>query len=258
MEHDSIVSNTEIGAAIKRRRNELTWSLEKLGSMIYVSGQQIQRYETGENSLTAEKLQEIAHALSVPICYFFLNGPSKEIAQQNECYEFFTNFRSLDNTDMKALVTDFVRIAAFKRNEKSVPALRLGHYMKQNPILLVDDDEQVLSITRLFLEYEGYRNLHVIQDSRSVIPLLKEKEVSMIVLDLMMPHIQGSELLSTLKNDFPKIPVIIMTAIGDMDIAEECKKLGALDFLVKPVDPETLLSAIEKTMKKMMTNHPMA
>ena len=72
----------------------------------------------------------------------------------------------------------------------------------------------------------------------------------MIVLDLMMPHIPGSELLSTLRNDFPKIPVIIMTAIGDMDIAEECKKLGALDFLVKPVAPETLLSAIEKTMKK--------
>ena len=122
--------------------------------------------------------------------------------------------------------------------------------MKQNRILLVDDDEQVLSITKLFLEYEGYRNLYVIQDSRLVIPFLKEKEVSMIVMDLMMPHIMGNELLSTLRNEFPKIPVIIMTAIGDMEIAEECKKLGALDYLVKPVDPATLLSAIEKTMKK--------
>jgi len=195
------------------------------------------------------KLQEIAHALSVPICYFLLNGSSQKSPQQNECYELFTNFKKLDNTKMKAMITDFMRIAAHKRNNMSVPALRLGHYTKQNPILLVDDDEQVLFITRLFLESEGYSNLHLIQDSRLVIPFLKEKEVSMIVLDLMMPHIMGNELLSMLRNDFPKIPVIIMTAIGDMDIAEDCNKLKISDFLVKPVGPETLLSAIEKAMK---------
>lgn len=249
MEHDSIVSNTQVGAAIKRRRNELMWSLEKLGSMIHVSGQQIQRYETGENSLSVEKLQELALALSVPICYFFLEGFSQKMARTNECYEFYTNFRNLYDKDTKSLVTDFVRLAAQKGNKLGVPALWLGKHMKQNPILLVDDDEQVLSITRLFLECEGYRNLHVIQDSRLVIPFLKEKKVSMIVLDLMMPHIMGKEMLSTLRNDFPEIPVIIMTAMEDMEIAEECKKLGALDYLVKPVCPETLLSAIEKTMR---------
>jgi FixJ family two-component response regulator len=90
----------------------------------------------------------------------------------------------------------------------------------------------------------------VIQDSRLVIPFLKGKEVSTIVMDLMMPHTMGNELLSTLRDEFPKIPVIIITAIGDMGTAEECKKLGALDYLVKPVDPATFLSAIEKTMKK--------
>jgi CheY-like chemotaxis protein/transcriptional regulator with XRE-family HTH domain len=251
MEHVSIVSNSEIGAVIRRRRHELSWSLEKLGSMLNVSGQQIQRYESGENSLTVEKLQEIAHTLSVPICYFFFNGSSQKSAQPNECYEIFKNIRNLDNQDVKDMITDFVRIAVHKGNKGGVPALRLGHYMKQNPILLVDDDEQVLSITKLFLENEGYRNLHVIQDSRSVIPFLKEKEVSMILLDLMMPHISGKELLCTLRNDFPNIPVIIMTGIGDLEIAEECKKLGALDYLVKPVDPKTLLSAIEKAEESM-------
>jgi CheY-like chemotaxis protein len=248
MEHNSIVTNREIGAAIKRRRNELLWSLEKLGSMLHLSGQQIQRYETGENSLSVEKLQEIALALSVPIFYFFPDGFSQNLPHPNECDEFFTNFRNLDDKGMKSMVTDFVRIAAQKGDKGGVPALRFGHYMKQNPILLIDDDEQVLSITKLFLEMEGYRNLHMIQDSRLVIPFLKKKGVSMIVLDLMMPHIMGKELLSTIRNGFPKIPVIIMTAIGDLELAEECKMLGALDYLVKPVDPETLLSAIAKNM----------
>lgn len=159
------------------------------------------------------------------------------------------SFSQFLETDMKAMVTDFMRMAMQKGDNMSVPALRICHYTKQNPILLVDDDEQVLSITKLFLEGEGYRNLYMIQDSRSVIPFLKVNEVSMIVMDLMMPHIMGNELLSMLRNDFPKIPVIIMTATGDMDIAEECKKLGALDFLVKPVDPATFLSAIERSMK---------
>jgi len=126
-------------------------------------------------------------------------------------------------------------------------------YMKQKHILLVDDDEQVLSITKLFLEYEGYRNLHVIQDSRLVIPFLRENTVSMIVIDLMMPHIMGNELLYTLRDEFPKIPVIIMTATGDMDIAEECKKLGALDFLVKPVDPETSIVCYRKSNEKIIS-----
>jgi CheY-like chemotaxis protein/DNA-binding XRE family transcriptional regulator len=255
LEHNRILSNSEIGAAIRRRRNELLWSLEKLGNLLNVSGQQIQRYETGENSLTVEKLQEIAHVLSMPICYFFLDASSQRSAHLNECYELFTNFRNIHDKEMKSMVTNLVKLAAQKGGTRSVPALRLGHYMKQNAILLVDDDEQVLSITKLFLECEGYRNLHVIKDSRLVIPFLKQKEVSIIVLDLMMPHIMGKDLLSTLQNDFPKIPVIVMTAIGDIDLAEECKTLGALDYLVKPVYPETLLSAIEKSMKKIMGHH---
>jgi CheY-like chemotaxis protein len=249
MVHKSIVSNREIGAAIRRRRNELLWSLEKLGGMLHVSGQQIQRYETGENSLSVEKLQEIALALSVPLLYFFPVGISQNLAHPIECHEFFTNYSNLHDNDTKSMITEFVRIAAQKGDKRGVPALRFGHFVKQNPILLVDDDEQVLAITKLFLECEGYRNLHVIQDCRLVIPFLKENEVSLIVLDLMMPHIMGKELLSTLGNDFPDIPVIIMTAIGDMEIAEECKMQGALDYLVKPVNPETLLSAIEKTLK---------
>ncbi len=146
------------------------------------------------------------------------------------------------------MATDFVRIDA--QEEGKGGALQLGNYMKQNLIVLVDDDDQVLSITKLFLEGEGYRNLHVIQDSRLVIRFLKEEDVSLIVLDIMMPHIMGNELLSMLRNDFPVIPVIIMTAVGDMEIAEECEKLGAFEFLVKPIDPATLLSAIEKAMKK--------
>lgn len=145
-----------------------------------------------------------------------------------------------------------MRIAIHNLKISNTPALRLGYRHKQDLILLIDDDEQVGSLTKIVLECEGYRNLHVIRDSRSVISFLKEKEVAVIVLDLMMPHIMGNELLSTLKNDFPNIPVIVMTAVDDQEMVEECLKLGALDYLVKPVAPDRLLLAIDTATTRIM------
>ncbi len=249
MEHHSIVSNGKIGAAIRRRRNELLLSLEKLGSMIQVSGQQIQRYECGTNCLTVDKLQQLAHALSVPICHFFHDADSQKKTFQNDCHEFYSNYKSLHNNEIKTMVTDIVRNAAKPECDMEVPALRLGHYYKNNPILIVDDDERALDITKLFLEYEGYRNLHLIQDSRNVMLFLEENEIALVLLDIRMPHLAGNELLKTLKKDCPTVPVIVMSANKDAEIKEECMKLGALDFLVKPVPPEILMSAIQNAMK---------
>lgn len=251
MEHHSMVSNVRIGAAIKRRRNELLWSLEKLGEMIQVSGQQIQRYECGANCLTVDKLQQIAHALSVPICHFFHDADSQKKTFQNDCHEFYSNYKSLHNNEIKTMVTDIVRNAARSEHDREVPALRLGNYYKNNPILIVDDDERALDITKLFLEYEGYRNLHLIQDSRNVMAFLDKKEVALVLLDIRMPHLTGNDLLRTLKSDRPTIPVIVMSANNDVEIKEECMNLGAFDFLVKPVPPETLMSAIQNAMKSL-------
>lgn len=247
MELVSIEIICKIGAAIKRRRNELFWSQEKLGSMVRVSGKQIQRYESGENTISADKLHEISIALAVPITYFYPEESSQTAKQPTEYNKI--------SPEIKDSISDFVRISAKKEGESAVPALRLENCIKLTPILLVDDDEAVLSITKLFLECEGYRNLHLIQDSRLVIQFLKKTRVSIIVLDLIMPHILGNELLFMLRNDFPRIQVIIMTAIEDMCIAKDCKKLGAFEFLVKPVDPPTLLSAVERTINTLIGHH---
>lgn len=228
MECKSMVSNGTIGAAIKRRRNKLSWSLEKLGDMINVTAQQIQRYESGLNTISAEKLQQIAHALSMPVCRFFHDDASQNMAFQNDCYGFDKNW---------------------PEDEREVPALQLGNYVKNNPILLIDDDARALDITKLFLEFEGYRNLHLIQDSRNVMAFLEKNNMSLVLLDIRMPHVTGNDLLRTMKNDHPALPVIVMTAKRDSATKEECMKLGALDYLVKPVPPEALMSAVQNAMK---------
>jgi len=72
MMHDNksaVICNREIGNRIRQRRRELSMSQEQLAVVLDVSYQQIQRYECGKNGLNAEKLQEMARALSVPIMY---------------------------------------------------------------------------------------------------------------------------------------------------------------------------------------------
>lgn len=120
---------------------------------------------------------------------------------------------------------------------------------KKCPILLVDDDPDVLTVAKLFLEKDGYNNLYLVDDSRFVIPLLKEKEVSLIILDLIMPHIMGSELLPKLQKDFSHIPIIIMTGSENLNDAINCMNLEAFDYLIKPVSQSRLLLTVDKALK---------
>lgn len=117
------------------------------------------------------------------------------------------------------------------------------------PILLVDDEPEIFNLTKMALGCEGIQNVLTLQDSRQLLPLLKETKVSVIVLDLMMPYLSGTELLPILVGDFPEIPVLIMTASDDLETAIECLKTGAFDYLLKPVEPNRLISAIDKALK---------
>jgi len=121
--------------------------------------------------------------------------------------------------------------------------------IKASPILLVDDEQEILDLTRIALGCEGFQNVLTLQDSRQLLPLLQEQQVSLIVLDLMMPYLSGNELLPVLVNDYPEIPVMIMTASDDLETAIECLKCGAFDYLLKPVEPNRLMSAVDKALK---------
>src|SRR5919109_4064931 len=99
------------------------------------------------------------------------------------------------------------------------------------PILLVDDDPQVLHSTSIVLRTSGVAHVVTVDDSRAVLPLLAEQEVGVLVLDLTMPHISGRALLEQVTGDYPDIPVILMTATNGLETAVQCMQAGALDYL---------------------------
>src|SRR5690349_3059678 len=108
-------------------------------------------------------------------------------------------------------------------------------------ILAVDDEESVLNGVRRTLRAEGFENVRMCRDRRDVEPLLDAESVSLILLDLMMPHISGRELLPRIAAAHPEIPVIVVTAEQDVRSAVECMKNGAYDYLLKPAPPSELI-----------------
>jgi two-component system, NtrC family, nitrogen regulation response regulator GlnG len=115
-------------------------------------------------------------------------------------------------------------------------------------IVVVDDEEAVLTSVRRTLRAAGYEDILICADPRNVLPLLDAGPVSLILLDLMMPHMSGRELLGRIAEAHPDIPVIIVTAEQGAMIAVECMKAGAYDYLLKPVRAEELVATVRRTL----------
>jgi two-component system nitrogen regulation response regulator GlnG len=120
------------------------------------------------------------------------------------------------------------------------------------PVLLVDDDAQVLHSASLVLRTSGVAHVIAVEDSRAVMPLLAEQEVGVLVLDLTMPHIAGQALLAQVAGDYPDIPIILMTATNDLETAVQCMQIGASDYLVKPVEESRLVSSVKHALEIRM------
>jgi len=117
------------------------------------------------------------------------------------------------------------------------------------PILIVDDEEEALKSLRIVLELNQINNIICCEDSQKVIPLIKDQEISVVILDLSMPVVSGEELLIQIKNDFPQIQVIIVTGINEIKTAVKCIREGAFDYLVKPIEAENIISSLKRVFE---------
>jgi len=117
------------------------------------------------------------------------------------------------------------------------------------PVLLVDDDKTGCSMMALTLKEAGIKNVHCISDSRDVLPFLQEHGASLVLLDLMMPHLTGQELLGAIRRDYPDIQVVVISGSNELNLAVECMKMGALDYLNKPVEANRLIACVKNTLR---------
>lgn len=118
-----------------------------------------------------------------------------------------------------------------------------------NPILVVDDEESILLSIDTTLQLAGINNVLTCSDSRQVLPIVRKRNPSVILLDLNMPHMDGEAILDQISIHHAEIPVIIITGRIDTDTAVECMKSGAFDYIVKPVDENRLLASVKKSLQ---------
>ena len=117
-------------------------------------------------------------------------------------------------------------------------------------VMMVDDEPLMTDLIQAYLEDDGYANFVVTNDPREALALLRSKEPSVLLLDLMMPHLSGFDLLEKIRGDrnLRYTPVIVLTAATGADAKLRALQLGVTDFLSKPVDSSELVLRLRNTL----------
>lgn len=117
--------------------------------------------------------------------------------------------------------------------------------MTRTPILLVDDDTELLEVYEKIFRLKGF-SVMACDNSLDALKLVRDRRFSVVISDIIMPKMNGMELLDAIKELRPEIEVIMLTAEGSISGAVEAVKKGAFSYLVKPADIEELLSNVKK------------
>ena len=116
-------------------------------------------------------------------------------------------------------------------------------------VLMVDDNPADIEEMNLILTNAGYDTLTQ-PDGIHILDFLKGHPTDLIMLDLVMPKINGIEILRELKQDFPDIPVIMCSGAGLEQVVALALRVGAAGYVVKPYQKQELLESIEKVTGK--------
>lgn len=117
-------------------------------------------------------------------------------------------------------------------------------------ILVVDDEPDVVRLVEFRLQREGFEIL-TCSDGRSALDLLETEKPDLIVLDIMMPLMDGMEVLRQIRSHraTSRIPVIMLTAKTASVTVDEARQLWVSDYVMKPFDPEKLVTKVKKALK---------
>jgi DNA-binding NtrC family response regulator len=117
------------------------------------------------------------------------------------------------------------------------------------PILIVDDEPIVRESIRDWLKDAGYE-VYTAESGEEALALIEKQDFGIIVIDVRLPGKTGIKVLSEVKQQKPQIKSIVITAYPSAELAAEAMKLGAVDYLIKPVNPDDLEHLIGETLIK--------
>jgi DNA-binding NtrC family response regulator len=121
--------------------------------------------------------------------------------------------------------------------------------MKKASILVVDDNESILETLSAILEENGYRT-DTAKNGKEAIEKAKTNFYNVALLDIKLPDIEGTKLLTKIEETTPRMVKIMITGYAALENAVEALNLGADAYIMKPVDPENLLKIMNEKLKE--------
>ncbi|MEO7862657.1 MAG: response regulator [Nitrospirales bacterium] len=141
---------------------------------------------------------------------------------------------------------------------KSRTAAMFSGQVTLGRILVVDDEPDVRKVVRLYLEKAGY-DVTEAENGEQAVQEIKSGEnpllLDLILTDIRMPKLNGLEAIQFFQKEFPRVSLIVLTGFPDLTMATTLMKNGIIDYLVKPVEKEKLLSAVATAMEQREINH---
>jgi DNA-binding response OmpR family regulator len=129
---------------------------------------------------------------------------------------------------------------------------------RDHKILVVDDSTTNVVLLEAILDEKGYQ-IETALNAKEAYAIIENESPDLILLDLLMPKISGFEFLEELRKN-PKTkstPVIVVSALADEENVEKILKMGAIDFIKKPIDLQYLVERVENVLQKTLdTSHP--
>ena len=124
-------------------------------------------------------------------------------------------------------------------------------------ILVVDDNEMNRDMLSRRLKRQGYQ-VQMAENGQTALDMLHENQYALVLLDVMMPRMNGYEVLETVKAnpDTKHIPIIMISAVDDLDSVVKCIELGADDYLFKPFNPILLKARVQASLQRINNRTP--
>jgi two-component system response regulator FixJ len=121
---------------------------------------------------------------------------------------------------------------------------------ERGKVYVIDDDEAMRDSLNFLLDAAHF-NVTLFETALKFLDVLPSLEFGCVVSDVRMPGLDGIEFLKRMKAGHSRFPIVIMTGHGDVPLAVEAMKLGAVDFLEKPFEDDRLIGMIEAAMRQM-------
>jgi len=128
--------------------------------------------------------------------------------------------------------------------------------MRNEKILIVDDSKEIRNILSTFLKEEGFK-VYTAENGKKALDLIKEKIIDLIITDIRMPEMDGYQLTKKVKEERPRVEIIIMTAYTSIYTEGDIRKIGADDYISKPFELVDIIEKIERVLFQMKSLKPM-